>query len=51
MRMALFDWQDIHNVGVERPDNQHKQLSNIANRFHAAVERGEPSAVLTAAFP
>jgi hemerythrin len=48
--MALFEWQDIYSVGVERLDNQHKHLFGIANRFHAAFERGESRAVLTAIF-
>lgn len=48
--MALFTWQDIYSVGVERIDEQHKNLFAIANRFHAAFERNDTRAVLTAIF-
>jgi hemerythrin len=48
--MALFEWQEIYSVGVERLDNQHKNLFSIANRFHAAYERGESRGVLAAIF-
>jgi hemerythrin len=48
--MALFDWQEIYSVGVERIDNQHKTLFEIANRFHAAFERGEARAMLSTIF-
>jgi hemerythrin len=48
--MALFAWQEIYSVGVERIDNQHKNLFEIANRFHAAFERGEARAVLATIF-
>lgn len=48
--MALFVWQDIYSVGVEVIDNQHKKLLEIANRFHAAFERGEGRAMLSGIF-
>lgn len=48
--MALFEWQEIYSVGVERLDNQHKNLFSIANRFHAAYERGENRGVLASIF-
>lgn len=34
--MALFAWQDIYSVGVEKIDTQHRNLFEIANRFHDA---------------
>jgi hemerythrin len=48
--MALFVWQQIYSVGVERIDAQHRRLFEIANRFHAAHQRREPRALLTAIF-
>jgi len=48
--MALFEWQDIYSVGVEKIDNQHKRLFEIANRFYAAYERREARAVLAGIF-
>ncbi len=34
--MTLFAWQDIYSVGVEKIDAQHRNLFDIANRFHEA---------------
>lgn len=34
--MALFTWQEIYSVGVEKIDAQHRNLFEIANRFHDA---------------
>jgi hemerythrin len=48
--MALFEWQDIYSVGVDKIDDQHKQLFAIANRFHAAFERGEGRTILAGIF-
>lgn len=48
--MALFDWQDVYSVGIEKMDSQHRKLFEIANAFLAAFERGEPRAALVAIF-
>jgi hemerythrin len=34
--MTLFVWQDIYSVGVDKIDAQHRNLFEIANRFHDA---------------
>jgi len=38
--MTLFQWEQIYSVGHPEIDAQHRQLFDIANRFHAACEAG-----------
>lgn len=48
--MALFEWETVYSVGVDRIDEQHKKLFSIANRFQEAYERGEGRRALGAIF-
>ncbi|MCX6270747.1 MAG: bacteriohemerythrin [Bacteroidetes bacterium] len=39
--MALIEWEDSYNLGIEHLDNQHKGLVKQINILHAAMKIGK----------
>ena len=42
--MAFVDWSPLFSVGIERMDEDHRQLLAIINRFHDAHSTGQARA-------
>ncbi len=44
--MALIQWKDEYNLGIESIDAQHKHLVEIVNKFDEAMRKGKGSRVM-----
>ena len=44
--MAFFDWKDEYSVGIEKLDEQHKQLVSYLNDLYGAMKAGRGTEVL-----
>ena len=37
--MAFIEWKDSYSIGVEKVDEDHRQLVDVINELHAAITR------------
>ena len=44
--MALIEWTDEFNLGIESVDAQHKHLVDIVNKFDEAMRKGKGSRMM-----
>ncbi len=45
--MALIDWTDEFETGIESVDTQHRQLVEIVNKFDEAAGKGKGSRIMS----
>jgi len=45
-RTPIFSWRDIYSVNVRNMDEQHRQLFDLADNIHKAVEEGKEDEVI-----
>ena len=46
--MAVIEWNSTYSVGIEKIDQQHKQLFEMLNRLHEAMGSGKGSQAVAA---
>ncbi len=48
--MALINWTEEFNIGIDSIDVQHKHLVDIVNKFDEAMRKGKDSPVMNGIF-
>ncbi len=46
--MALIEWKEDFNVGIESVDHEHRQMINLINRLHESLAADAPKAEVAA---